>query len=126
MTNGAPAEQTTVLVVEDEFLVRLDIAAYLRDTGLIVLEAANADEAIQVLEKRSDIRVVFTDINMPGSMDGLRLAEFVRNRWPPIKLIVASGLVSILETELPSNSRFIRKPYQGAQVADAIAELVRI
>eukprot|EP01035_Chromulina_nebulosa_P042709 gene42709-57821_t len=80
----------TVLVVEDEILVRMDIAMSLEAEGFVVLEAANADEAIDILNSRSDIRLMFTDIDMPGSMDGLKLAMAVRDRWPPVKIIVTS------------------------------------
>ena len=80
-----------VLVVEDESLVRLGAVTIIEDAGFEVIEAASADEAIGILECRSDIRVVFTDIHMPGSMDGLKLAQAVRDRWPPIKIIVTSG-----------------------------------
>lgn len=124
MANEASTPITTVLVVEDEALIRWDIADYLRDAGLTVLEAVDADEAIRILET-SKVQVVFTDISMPGTMDGLRLASYIRDRWPPIKLIVASGHAILSDDDLPANSRFFRKPYRGAQVAQAIGELVR-
>ena len=73
----------------------------IEDAGFEVIEAGNADEAIQILERRSDVRVVFTDIHMPGSMDGLKLARAVRNRWPPIKIIVTSGRELITQRDLP-------------------------
>ncbi len=73
-----------VLIVEDEALIRMDMAAFLDDGGFVVYEAANADEAIAILHLHSDIRVMFTDIDMPGSMDALRLAAAVRDRWPPV------------------------------------------
>jgi two-component system, response regulator PdtaR len=78
-----------VLVVEDDILVRMDAADMVREAGFDSVEASNADAAIEVLERRFDITVVFTDIQMPGSMDGLRLAAAVRDRWPPIKIITA-------------------------------------
>src|SRR4029079_550967 len=81
----------TVLVVEDESLIRMDIVDCLEEAGFLIAEASNADEAINILQSRADIRLVFTDIHMPGSMDGLKLAAFVRKRWPPIKIIVTSG-----------------------------------
>ena len=80
-----------VLIVEDEPLVRVGACNMIEDAGFEVIEAASADEAIRILESRSDIRVVFTDVHMPGTMDGLRLAHAVRGRWPPIKIIVTSG-----------------------------------
>ena len=75
-----------VLVVEDEFLLRMDAVDFMGRCGFIMYEASNADEAIPLLELHDDIRAVFTDINMPGSIDGLKLAHYVRGRWPPIKL----------------------------------------
>jgi CheY-like chemotaxis protein len=80
-----------VLVVEDEFFGRLHAVNLVEDAGYTAVEASNTDEAIAILERRKDIRIVFTDINMPGSIDGLKLAHAIRKRWPPIELIVASG-----------------------------------
>ena len=115
----------TVLVVEDEFLIRMDIVGCLDEAGFQVIEAANADDAIRILELRDDIRLVFTDVDMPGSMDGLKLASFIRDRWPPIKLIVTSGHVPVMEADLPSGARFFAKPYRGSKVVDAITELMQ-
>ena len=84
-----------VLIVEDEFLLRIDAAEMIAAAGFEVIEAANADQAIEVLEARRDITVVFTDIQMPGSMDGLKLARAVRGRWPPIKIVATSGRVNV-------------------------------
>ena len=114
----------TVLVVEDEFLIRTDIASRLRDGGFTVFEAGHADEAIQILEARADIHLVFTDVDMPGSMDGLKLAAYVRDRWPPIKLIVTSGHMVVEESRLPKGGRFFSKPYQVQQIVSAIVELI--
>ena len=80
-----------MLIVEDEFLLRMDAVDMIAAAGFEVVEAANADEAIEILEARRDITVVFTDIQMPGSMDGLKLARAVRGRWPPIKIVATSG-----------------------------------
>ena len=88
---AGPPTATAVLIVEDEPLVRFCAVQTVEEAGFAVIEAANADEAIAILESRRDIRVVFTDIHMPGSMDGLKLAHAVRDRWPPIKIIVTSG-----------------------------------
>jgi CheY-like chemotaxis protein len=74
---GWPVLKAVVLVVEDELLLRLNAAQMMEDAGYEVIEASNADEAIQILESRTDIRIVFTDINMPGSMDGIKLANAV-------------------------------------------------
>src|ERR1700691_5718030 len=112
-----------VLIVEDEPLVRLNAVRALEDAGFEVIEAASADEAIQILENRSDIRVVFTDIHMPGSMDGLKLAHAVRHRWPPIKIVVTSGRELPTEQDLPEGGRFLPKPYDPIQVRETLREL---
>jgi CheY-like chemotaxis protein len=112
----------TVLVVEEDAIIRMSAIHMIEDAGYTVVEACNADEAIAILEKYSDIGVVFTDINMSGSMDGLKLAHAIRNRWPPIHLIVASGLDR--EDQLPANGRFVRKPYTAADVTTALDELL--
>ena len=113
-----------VLIVEDEFLVRLRAVKMIENAGFEVVEAANADEAIEILENRRDIRVVFTDVQMPGSMDGLKLAHAVRNRWPPIKIIVTSGRGLIREHDLPDGGRFFAKPYNTIEISDTIREWV--
>jgi len=88
---GAYMTRPVVLIVEDEILVRLTAVFLLEEAGFATLEAGSADEAIKLLEARKDIQVVFTDINMPGSMDGLRLAHSIRHRWPPVQLVLTSG-----------------------------------
>jgi two-component system, response regulator PdtaR len=95
----------------------------LQDAGYEVLEACNADIAIRLLESRRDIRAVFTDITMPGSLDGLKLAHAVRDRWPPIHILVTSGLNVPMEREFPRAARFLRKPYAPKHVLKAIDEL---
>ena len=112
-----------ILIVEDEGLIRLSAAKMIADAGFEVIEAADADEAIRILESRTDIRVVFTDIQMPGSMDGLKLAHAVRNRWPPIKIIVTSGFNFPTEHDLPEGSRFLAKPYDPNTITGALREL---
>jgi len=112
-----------ILIVEDEFLLRMDSAEVIENAGFEVIEAANADEAIAVLTARPDIHVVFTDVQMPGSMDGLKLARFVRDRWPPIKIVATSGLVRVEDDDLPAGSVFLRKPYHVAEVVAALREL---
>jgi two-component system, response regulator PdtaR len=119
------SKRPAVLIVEDESLVRLGAVRSIEEAGFEVIEAANADEAIRILENRSDIRVVFTDIHMPDSMDGLKLAHAVRNRWPPIKIIVTSGRSQVSEQELPEGGRFFAKPYEATQITDTIREWTR-
>ena len=104
----------SVLVVEDEVLIRLSIADELLEHGFEVFEAGGADDAISILERHQHIQLVFTDIDMPGSMDGLRLAKFVRGRWPPIIIIVTSGRFLPTSEELPNDVRFFAKPYDYA------------
>src|SRR6476660_2669392 len=117
-------QRPVVLIVEDKFLLRMDAVEMIASAGFEVLEAANADEAIEILESRPDITVVFTDIQMPGSMDGLKLARAVRGRWPPIKIIATSGHVHIGETDLPEGGRFLPKPYSPRQVTGVLRELM--
>ena len=112
-----------ILIVEDELLLRMDSAEIIENTGFEVIQAANADEAIGILKSRPDVRVVFTDIQMPGSMDGLKLARFVRDRWPPIKIMATSGRVVAGDDDLPTGSLFLRKPYLGTEVVAALRAL---
>jgi CheY-like chemotaxis protein len=112
-----------ILIVEDELLLRLDSAETIEHAGFEVIQAANADEAIAILNARLDIHVVFTDIQMPGSMDGLKLARFVRNRWPPIKIVATSGRVVVGNDDLPVGSVFLPKPYRGAEVLATLRQL---
>ena len=85
-----------------------------------MIAVTNADDAINVLETRNDVRTIFTDINMPGSMDGLKLAAAVRDRWPPVNIIVTSGMTVPDPEELPAHSLFIPKPYRSAEVLAAV------
>ena len=112
-----------ILIVEDELLLRMDSAEVIENAGFEVIQAANADEAIAILTARPDIHVVFTDIQMPGSMDGLKLARFVRDRWPPIKIVATSGLVSVEGDDLPAGSVFLPKPYRNSEIVAALREL---
>jgi CheY-like chemotaxis protein len=95
-----------------------------RGAGLMALEAYNADAAIRLLEARSDIRLVFTDIDMPGTMDGMKLARHIRDRWPPILLIVASGKAIIKESSLPDGALFFAKPYADHRIAETMLHLL--
>jgi CheY-like chemotaxis protein len=102
-----------VLVVEDEMLLRMRAVDIVEDAGFIPIEAVNADDALAILESRADIELLFTDIQMPGSMDGLGLAHAVHERWPPIKIILVSGQLKPANTEIPANSRFFGKPLEA-------------
>lgn len=117
-------EPIVVLVVEDEPLLRLDMADHLADEGFEVIEASNADEAIRALESDSRIRLLFTDVDMPGTMDGLKLASFVANRWPPVRIIVTSGHRLVEITEIPDGSVFFAKPYQHEAIVASMREMM--
>jgi len=122
MKRALSEERPVVLVVEDEFLIREYAVEIINEAGFEAIEAANADEAIEILERRNDIRIVFTDVHMPGSIDGLKLAHAIRDRWPPIKLIVTSGHMTLPESALPKGGRFFSKPYQTSEIARALHE----
>jgi len=111
---------SVVLVVEDDAMIRMDVVSMIEDAGFEVIEAINADEAISILETRLDIVTVFTDIEMPGSMNGLKLAFAVRDRWPPVRIIIASGRIRPQPHEMPTEVQFLRKPYSQAAVLDAV------
>ena len=117
------SRRPVVLVVEDELLLRMDAVDMIAGAGFEALEAANADQAIEILESRRDVTVVFTDIQMPGSMDGLKLARAIRGRWPPIKIVATSGRAIAEEIDLPEGGRFLPKPYHPLQVAGILREL---
>ena len=113
-----------VLVVEDEVLVRLHAVSLLEDAGFSTVQAGSADEAIALLEARKDIRIVFTDIHLPGSMDGLRLAHAIRHRWPPIELVLTSGQTKVSDENLPVRGLFLEKPYERAKLVLTMQSLV--
>lgn len=102
----------------------MDIAMALEKEGFIVLEASNADEAIAILDAHNEIRLMFTDIDMPGSMDGLKLAEAVRDRWPTVKIIVTSGHRLLSDKLLPIEGRFFSKPYDHTRVVMTMREML--
>ena len=101
----------TVLMVEDEPLVRMHGIGILEDAGFEVLEAANADEALAILRQHDHVRLLFSDIDMPGSMDGLELARLVHQRWPNIRLLLTSGHHNMQTAVLPDDGKFVRKPW---------------
>jgi two-component system, response regulator PdtaR len=116
--------KAAVLVVEDEALVRWATRDGIEDAGFQVHDARDADEAIKLLEANPDISLIFTDVDMPGSMDGVKLAHYVRERWPPVKIIVTSGFKHITQDQLPSGSVFLGKPYQREQLRRHIEFLI--
>lgn len=120
MFNG----KAVVLVVEDSAIIRMGAVDLVQSAGYEALEASNADEAIRILESRADIDLVFTDVQMPGTMDGIKLSHYIHDRWPPVKLIVASGMAILEESSLPEGSRFFSKPYGDHAIADAMADML--
>ena len=123
MSSG-PAPSTNVLVVEDEMVLRLRAVDIVEDAGFTAVEAVSADEALAILESRSDISLLFSDIQMPGSMDGLMLAHAVHERWPAIKIILVSGQVRLSDTDKPADSRFFGKPLVVKQMISELQEMV--
>jgi CheY-like chemotaxis protein len=124
MSTPAGKTRPIVLVVEDEPLLRMLAVEVVEEAGFIAIEARDADEAVILLESRTDIALLFTDINMPGSMDGLKLAHAVRDRWPPIKILVVSGKQQLRSSDLPSNSCFVGKPYEASTLVKELHSLV--
>jgi CheY-like chemotaxis protein len=125
MNNYSEHNSPCVLLVEDEPLVRMAAADDLQEAGFHVLEAANADIALAVLESCSDdVQVLFTDIDMPGSMNGLDLAENVQQRWPHISLLISSAYHQPVSGQIPDDGRFVPKPYCSDDVVQQIRELV--
>jgi CheY-like chemotaxis protein len=113
-------ERPTVLVVDDEPLVRLTAVDLIAELGLEAVEASSADEALEILEVRRDIRVVVTDIDMPGSMDGIKLARYVRDRWPPIIVIAVTGKALAGASMMPEGVQIFAKPYDERALGQAI------
>lgn len=113
-----------VLIVEDEPLILMSAVDMVREAGFDTIVTGSADEAIAVLESRDDIRVVFTDIDMPGSMDGMKLAAAVRDRWPPIEIVVTSGHRTVPQSALPERGLFLSKPYNQDMVTSALRQLM--
>jgi CheY-like chemotaxis protein len=118
-------KRPVVLIVEDEFLIRIDTRAAVEMAGFDVVEAGDADEAIAILAAHNDVRLIFTDVHMPGSMDGLKLAHFVRDRWPPVKIVATSGRIRLTDSDLPEGGRFLPKPYSAAEITATLHELIQ-
>jgi CheY-like chemotaxis protein len=116
MKAGQRPSRLVVLVVEDDPLLRELTVEVVEEAGFVALEAGDAGEAVALLESRPEIALLFTDINMPGAMDGLKLAHAVRDRWPAINILVASGQVRLRQSDLPPGSRYLAKPYRAAAV----------
>ena len=117
------AKRAIVLIVEDDAFIRMAAVDFIEDAGFETLQASNADSAVLLLEARDDIRIVFTDIDMPGSMDGLKLALAVRGRWPPIEIIITSGKIGLAPAEIPDRGVFFSKPYVERDIISAMRRM---
>ena len=115
-----PSTRSAVLIVEDEPLQRMMLVDMVEEAGFYAVEALDADDAVRILESRLDIRIVFTDIDMPGGVDGLKMAATIRDRWPPIELIITSGKRKPKLESIPARSVFFAKPYLKEQVVEAM------
>ena len=112
-----------ILIVEDEVLVRIDLADTIKDAGFLTFEAGGADEAIRLMEAHPQIKVLFTDIDVPGTMDGLKLAHYVRSRWSPVLIVVTSGHFFPTLDQMPAESRFIAKPHKSSELRHLFREI---
>jgi CheY-like chemotaxis protein len=121
---GQVNEHPLVLVVEDEPLVRMIAAEGLEDAGFQVLEAESAEDALRILSERPDVGVLFTDVNMPGKVDGVELARLVHERWPELRIVITSGRDYLKKAELPDDGRFVPKPYRTDEVASLIESMM--
>ena len=122
---GEPARPSAaVLIVEDEPLIGMGAVYLVEGAGFKVYEAGSAGAAVALLELHKEICLIFTDVDMPGSMDGLKLAHYVRGRWPPVKIIVTSGHVKVAEESLPAGALFLHKPYDPAEITHKIREMI--
>jgi two-component sensor histidine kinase len=124
MTPGHASALRAVLVVEDEMMLRMRAVDMVEDAGFTPVEAINADDALAILESRSDIELLFTDIQMPGSMDGLKLAYAVHKRWPLIKIILVSGQLNLTDNDKPADSRFFGKPLDVKQMIVEMQDMI--
>jgi len=122
MTGSPPTP--IVLIVEDDMVLRMRAVDIVEDAGFVPVETVSADQAIEVLEARDDISLLFTDIQMPGSMDGLMLAHAVHSRWPHIKIILVSGQVAVTEADKPIDSRFFPKPLEIHEMVLALQAMI--
>jgi CheY-like chemotaxis protein len=125
MTGLEGTHRAVVLVVEDEPLVRLLAVDVLEEEGFEVLEAATAPAALALLAKRPEVQALFTDIDMPGGMNGLELAQVVHERYPHIALVVTSGVFRVGASRLPDDGVFLQKPYHASAPVRLIRELIR-
>ena len=112
--------QYAVLVVEDDPILLMEAMELVEDAGLTAYGARNAEAAIGLLERHIDIRILFSDVEMPGSMDGLKLAQAVRDRWPPVTIIMTSGRAKVTADDMPENGMFFAKPYPPTEIIQTL------
>ncbi|MEN3793669.1 response regulator [Fulvimarina sp. MAC3] len=126
MTHHARAQKSMVevLVVEDDPLLRMDAVDIVEDAGYRAYEAANADEAVELLSEHPSVRVLFTDVEMPGSMNGIELAERVHRQFPDMGIIIVSGHPRITKATLPINADFFAKPYPVDRFTETLDRVV--
>jgi two-component system, response regulator PdtaR len=124
MTATQTAPEPLILVVEDQEILRLYAADLLEEHGFRVVEAQNAAAALKVLETRNDVRLLFTDIQMPGALDGMDLAREVHQRWPRVLLVITSGQKKPTEAEIPDHGRFVAKPYRAAELLGQVDDMI--
>ena len=120
-----PPQTTVVLLVEDEPFIRISTAESLKDAGFYVLEAETAGEAIALIESRSDVRIVFTDVNLADAVDGIELLHLIADRWPPIRLFATSGATRVEASDLPQGAAFFPKPYDQTAVVEAFRTVLK-
>ncbi|MCE7798181.1 response regulator [Sphingobium sufflavum] len=119
------AETATIMIVEDEAMIRQIGADILEEAGYQVIEAATADEALNIIKANPGIALIFTDVRMPGAMDGLGLAAIVHERWPDVRLLITSGHCRLRNDEIPARGKFIPKPYPASELIRQIGQLLR-
>jgi two-component system, response regulator PdtaR len=125
MTQIPSADHPTILVAEDDVLLRLNASQLLEESGYTVVEADSAEEALRDMEERKDVRLLFTDIQMPPGCDGLELARQVHARWPKVLLVITSGQVQPTKAEIADHGHFIRKPYRAKDLLGEIDGLLK-
>lgn len=124
MDQPEPRPGVVALVVEDETIIRMETADLLDDAGFDVIEAWNAATALRQLERRTGIRLLVTDVHMPGALDGFGLARTVAARWPDVAILVISGVAEPRSGDLPEGARFIPKPFTARIVREAVMGLI--
>jgi len=120
-----PPSYPIVLVVEDDDSLRMLATDIVEETGLPVLAAADGEEAVRLLDRYPDIGILFTDINMPGEVDGITLARIARDRHPFMQLLFVSGYVTQDSAALPEGGHFFGKPYDVEQISSTLMKLGR-